>query len=71
MRFDQPLASNYNIGFLFASGPFKLKAGKTERFSLALAYGADLGELRAHGPDGAADLQRQLPVRGAAASCPP
>lgn len=45
-RFDPPLASNYNIGFLFASGPFKLKAGKTERFSLALAYGGDLGELR-------------------------
>jgi hypothetical protein len=45
-RFDRALASNYNIGFLFASGPFKLKAGKTERFSLALAYGADLGGLR-------------------------
>jgi hypothetical protein len=46
MRFDDLLASNYNIGFLFASGPFKLKAGKTERFSLALAYGADIEELR-------------------------
>jgi hypothetical protein len=45
-RFDSALASNYNIGFLFASGPFQLKAGKTERFSLALAYGADLAELR-------------------------
>jgi len=45
-RFDPPLASNYNIGFLFASGPFQLKAGKTERFSLALAYGADLTQLR-------------------------
>ena len=45
-RFDPPLASNYNIGFLFASGPFKLPAGKTERFSLALAYGGDLNELR-------------------------
>ena len=44
-RFDPPLASNYNIGFLFASGPFKLAAGQTERFSLALAYGADLEEL--------------------------
>ncbi|MDD5718513.1 MAG: hypothetical protein PHQ53_02365 [Candidatus Krumholzibacteria bacterium] len=44
-RFDQPLASNYNIAFLFASGPFKLPAGQTERFSLALAYGADLQEL--------------------------
>jgi hypothetical protein len=46
VRFGAPLASNYNIGFLFASGPFKLKAGKTERFSLALAYGGDLNELR-------------------------
>ena len=45
-RFDSALAANYNIAFLFASGPFKLKAGKTERFSLALAYGADLQELR-------------------------
>jgi len=45
-RFDPPLAANYNIGFLFASGPFQLKAGATERFSLALAYGADLNELR-------------------------
>ena len=45
-RFDSALAANYNIGFLFASGPFKLKAGKRERFSLALAFGADLAELR-------------------------
>jgi hypothetical protein len=44
-RFDEPLASNYNIGFLFASGPFRLAAGQTERFSLALAFGADLTEL--------------------------
>ncbi len=46
VRFDPPLASNYNIGFLFASGPFELRAGQTERFSLALAYGADLNQLR-------------------------
>ena len=46
LRFDPPLASNYNIGFLFASGPFELRAGQTERFSLALAYGGDLNELR-------------------------
>jgi hypothetical protein len=46
VRFDPPLAANYNIGFLFASGPFQLKAGQTERFSLALAFGADLNELR-------------------------
>src|SRR5262245_12807441 len=45
-RFDSALAANYNIGFLFASGPFALKAGKRERFSLALAFGADLNELR-------------------------
>ncbi len=45
-RFDPPLANNYNIAFLFASGPFKLKVGQTERFSLALAYGGDLDELR-------------------------
>lgn len=45
-RFDTPLAANYNIGFVFASGTFKLKAGATERFSLALAYGADLEELK-------------------------
>ncbi|MBK7672586.1 MAG: hypothetical protein IPJ24_14560 [bacterium] len=44
-RFDEPLASNYNIAFLFASGPFRLAAGQTERFSLAMAYGADLIEL--------------------------
>ncbi|MBN2172114.1 MAG: hypothetical protein JW819_12415 [Candidatus Krumholzibacteriota bacterium] len=46
VRFDPPLASNYNIGFLFASGPFRLAAGQRERFSLALAFGADLDELR-------------------------
>jgi hypothetical protein len=45
-RFDDAVAANYNIGFLFASGPFKLPAGKRERFSLALAYGEDLNELR-------------------------
>ena len=45
-RFDSALAANYNIAFLFASGPFQLPAGKHERFSLALAYGQDLQELR-------------------------
>ncbi|MEX1055907.1 MAG: hypothetical protein WED81_07740, partial [Rhodothermales bacterium] len=44
-RFDQALVQDYNIGFLFASGPFSLKAGRRERFSLALAYGEDLIEL--------------------------
>jgi hypothetical protein len=45
-RFEGGLVNNYNIGFLFASGPFKLLPGKRERFSLALAFGADLDELR-------------------------
>jgi hypothetical protein len=45
-RFDPPLVNNYNIGFLFASGPFQLKVGQTERFSLALAFGQDLPGLR-------------------------
>lgn len=45
-RFDDPLAENYNIGFLFASGPFRLPAQSRQRFSLALAYGAGLTELR-------------------------
>jgi hypothetical protein len=45
-RYDDAVGENYNIGFLFASGPFALKAGQRERFSLALAYGADLSELR-------------------------
>jgi len=45
-RFDASVVLNYNIGFLFASGPFELRKGKRERFSLALAYGADLDELR-------------------------
>jgi hypothetical protein len=44
-RFDSAFAANYNIGFLLASGPFRLKAGATERMSFALAYGSDLGHL--------------------------
>ncbi|RJP61176.1 MAG: hypothetical protein C4539_20245 [Ignavibacteriales bacterium] len=44
--FDIPLVQNYNIGFLFASGTFKLQIGKRERFSLALGFGKDLRELR-------------------------
>src|SRR5262249_21640599 len=44
-RFDSALAVNYNIGFLCASGPFRLKAGRTERLSLAVAYGADLDQV--------------------------
>lgn len=45
-RFDAAVVANYNIGFLFASGPFTLPSADRERFSLALAYGADLTELR-------------------------
>jgi len=50
-RFEQrPPPVNVNIGFLFASGPFTLpsdgRQGSTQRFSLALAYGADPQELR-------------------------
>ncbi len=43
--YDKPVALNYNIAFLFASGPFVLNTGKTERFSLALGFGKDLREL--------------------------
>jgi len=46
VRFGPGEALNYNLGFLFASGPFGLRAGQTERFSLALAYAGDLNELR-------------------------
>lgn len=44
--FDAAQWIDYNIGFLFASGTFKLPAGSRERFSLALAYGTDLYDLR-------------------------
>lgn len=44
-RFDDAVVLNYNIGFLFASGPFRLEAGRRERFSLALAYGDNLSAL--------------------------
>ena len=46
VAFDPPLATNYNIAFLFASGAFRLPAGARERFSLALAYAPDLIGLR-------------------------
>lgn len=45
-RFDTEPVLNYNIGFFFASGPFRLLRDKRERFSLALGYGADLDELK-------------------------
>ena len=43
--FDIPLVLNYNIGFLFASGPFILPVADRERFSVALGFGWDLREL--------------------------
>lgn len=46
IRFDPTIVQNYNVAFLFASGPFQLDIGRRERFSLALAYGADLTELQ-------------------------
>ena len=51
VRFDpRSGATRINIGFLFASGPFTLprdgQQGATERFSLALGFGATLQELR-------------------------
>jgi hypothetical protein len=45
VRFDPTIVNNYNVGFLFASGPFPLEIGRRERFSLALAYGEDLLDL--------------------------
>lgn len=45
-KFENTLGvRNYNIGFFFASGPFYLGVAKTERFSLALAFGADLHQM--------------------------
>ncbi len=46
VRFDPTIVNNINIGFLFASGPFTLDVGRRERFSLALAYGANLTALQ-------------------------
>jgi len=45
-RFDPALIGYWNIGVLFASGPFTLAAGQTTRFSLALAYAPDLTALQ-------------------------
>lgn len=47
LKFEiDPNVRNINIGFLFASGPFYLEQSRTERFSLALAFGADLHQMR-------------------------
>jgi hypothetical protein len=55
--FDAPLVLNYNIGFLFASGPFVLDAGKTERFSLALGFGQESERASCYNQGCSADLQ--------------
>lgn len=46
VSFDPTIVNSYNIGFLFASGPFTLDVGRRERFSLALAYGSNLIDLQ-------------------------
>ena len=46
VAFDPTIVNNYNVGFLFASGPFTLTAGRRERFSLAMAHGSDLPDLQ-------------------------
>ena len=46
VAFDPTIVNNYNVGFLFASGPFTLDVGRRERFSLALAYGSNLRDLQ-------------------------
>jgi hypothetical protein len=43
--FKDTLVQNSNITMIFASGPFPLKQGKRERFSMALAFGEDLNDL--------------------------
>jgi hypothetical protein len=43
-HFDTDL-QNGNIAFLFGSGPFILKSGATERFSLGLLFGNDLEDI--------------------------
>ncbi len=43
--YDPTVAKDQNIAFLFASGPFRLESEQTERFSLALSYGAIKEEL--------------------------
>jgi hypothetical protein len=59
-RFDTPVTSLYNIAYLAASGPFSLGVGETVRFSLALAYGASLADLR-NAVDAARAIQESSP----------
>jgi hypothetical protein len=43
--FVDTIVQNTNIGIVFASGPFPLKVGQRERFSMSLTYGLDLDAL--------------------------
>lgn len=40
-----PQEGDVNLGALYASGPFSLKAGQTERFSMALLFGEDRNDI--------------------------
>jgi len=43
--FKDTVVQNTNIGIVFASGPFPLKRGRRERFSMALLFGNDLEDI--------------------------
>jgi hypothetical protein len=43
--FRDTTVNNTNISMVFSSGPFPLKQGKRERFSMALAFGEDLDDI--------------------------
>ena len=43
--FVDTMVQNTNISLVFASGPFQLKQGRRERFSMALLFGNDLEDL--------------------------
>lgn len=40
-----PIQEPGNLGALYSSGPFRLKAGQTERFSMALLFGEDKDDI--------------------------
>ncbi len=43
--FRDTTVNNTNISMVFSSGPFPLKQGRRERFSMALAFGEDLEDI--------------------------
>ncbi len=45
-HFDTEPHLNVNSGLIYASGPFPMPAGHTERFSMALVVGEDLNDLK-------------------------